>query len=336
MRSYRNVKSLQKHKQQHLGRTQCPVCLVLLSSVSALRRHVATRHGQTPAEVNHLVPIKRRSRLAEDGQNNHLKQHEGLTKCPICGRVSSIVPSLRIHLRVVHKMSAEEVYRLVPLPSTFRPPAARRYPAHGTDTEPTAELPGHTCDVCGKWYKYRTSLTNHKRQHEGLTLCVVCGLAASNINNLRLHLPSPRFCCQFCGKSFSSVRSRTNHLKLHQGRTGCPACGGTYSSLPYLRRHLETVHGMSADMVQAIAPLTGTAQYQCSTCSRWYTNQRSLVFHMRKHQGLCTCPVCGRVCSMVHSLRRHMYTVHKMSTGQVSAVLRQRGLRVHGSFEGIP
>ena len=57
---YRNFKALQKHKQQHAGRTVCPLCPVLLSSVPALRRHVALKHGKTPEEVYHFVPVKRR------------------------------------------------------------------------------------------------------------------------------------------------------------------------------------------------------------------------------------------------------------------------------------
>ena len=62
---YRHFKALQKHKQQHMGRTACPLCPVLLSSVPALRRHVKLKHGKTPAEVYQFVPVKARARANE-------------------------------------------------------------------------------------------------------------------------------------------------------------------------------------------------------------------------------------------------------------------------------
>ena len=45
----------------------------------------------------------------------HRKVHEGLTTCSICGSVSSRVAHLRAHLRIVHKLTREEIMMLVPL-----------------------------------------------------------------------------------------------------------------------------------------------------------------------------------------------------------------------------
>ena len=40
--------------------------------------------------------------------------HSGVTTCALCGRVSSRVADLRTHLRVVHKLSHQEIRTLVP------------------------------------------------------------------------------------------------------------------------------------------------------------------------------------------------------------------------------
>ena len=45
---------------------------------------------------------------------DHMKVHTGATRCPECGLVCSTVPTLRRHLQVKHKMSREDVLRIVP------------------------------------------------------------------------------------------------------------------------------------------------------------------------------------------------------------------------------
>ncbi|XP_043199695.1 protein bric-a-brac 1-like isoform X4 [Amphibalanus amphitrite] len=44
----------------------------------------------------------------------HRKVHQGLTRCPVCGKVSSKVANLRRHLERSHRMSAEDIGRIVP------------------------------------------------------------------------------------------------------------------------------------------------------------------------------------------------------------------------------
>ena len=38
---------------------------------------------------------------------------------------------------------------------------------------------------------------------------------------------------------------------------------------------------------------------------------------MKVHQGLTTCPRCGKVCCTVQDLRKHMRMAHKMTQAQV-------------------
>ena len=43
--------------------------------------------------------------------------------------------------------------------------------------------------------------------------------------------------------------------------------------------------------------------------------------HMKKHSGETTCPLCGKVYSMVHNLRRHMRSAHGTQPEQPRAVV---------------
>ena len=76
-----------------------------------------------PEGGGHVVPgsgghfecsVCGRTYQTEGGRLIHMKKHQGLTKCPVCGKTFSIVPSVRWHMRTVHRMDPDEIYRLVP------------------------------------------------------------------------------------------------------------------------------------------------------------------------------------------------------------------------------
>ena len=47
---------------------------------------------------------------------------------------------------------------------------------------------GFCCEVCGKQFKSRRSLNNHRQVHEGRTVCPICSVVYSTAHNLRAHL----------------------------------------------------------------------------------------------------------------------------------------------------
>ncbi|XP_037083919.1 zinc finger protein 83-like [Pollicipes pollicipes] len=104
----------------------------------------------------------------------HKKVHEGLTTCVICGKVSSKVANLRRHLENSHKLSQEEIRRLVP--------------SAGLSAVPEGERCRYQCDLCGHVYRRRDSLTDHRLHHLGRTACHVCGAVYSTVRSLRRHL----------------------------------------------------------------------------------------------------------------------------------------------------
>ena len=45
---------------------------------------------------------------------SHAKLHEGLTMCSVCGKVNVSIPDLRKHMAFVHRMTWEQIKKLVP------------------------------------------------------------------------------------------------------------------------------------------------------------------------------------------------------------------------------
>ena len=44
----------------------------------------------------------------------HMQVHEGLTKCPLCGKIASRISHLRRHIQRVHRLTSDEAWSLVP------------------------------------------------------------------------------------------------------------------------------------------------------------------------------------------------------------------------------
>ncbi|XP_043209401.1 zinc finger protein 616-like [Amphibalanus amphitrite] len=136
----------------------------------------------------------------------------------------------------------------------------------------------YVCVVCGKRYRHQMSLTLHRKVHEGLTICPLCGTVSSKVH-LRRHLENVHrleqeqiyrlvpsrlsplvagsgadFVCTLCGQRYRSHRSLMSHTKLHQGLTVCHLCGKVSNNRPDLRKHLTMVHGLVSEDVQAYVP----------------------------------------------------------------------------------
>ncbi|XP_037083918.1 protein bric-a-brac 2-like [Pollicipes pollicipes] len=52
----------------------------------------------------------------------------------------------------------------------------------------TAAAGAFACDVCGRFYAHAVSLGLHKKVHEGLTTCALCGKVLNKVADLRAHL----------------------------------------------------------------------------------------------------------------------------------------------------
>ncbi|XP_037076869.1 gastrula zinc finger protein XlCGF26.1-like [Pollicipes pollicipes] len=96
---------------------------------------------------------------------HHMSLHRGETACPVCQRVFSRKSNMRGHMKTMH------VWRLFPAPAVAVPPVR-----------------DHLCRLCGKTFKYDTSLMHHMKVHRGETTCRVCGKVLSRTGQLHSHM----------------------------------------------------------------------------------------------------------------------------------------------------
>ncbi|XP_037072218.1 zinc finger protein 586-like [Pollicipes pollicipes] len=145
----------------------------------------------------------------------------------------------------------------------------------------------HACDICGRTYAHRVSMTLHRKVHEGVTRCTLCGRVCSKVAHLRTHL------------------HRVHKLSGPEVRRLVPT---RPRSVPYQD---DIMFGGSV----------------CSVCGRRFQHELSLLHHMKIHQGLTVCLLCGRVNNRVADLRKHLRLVHRLSEQEVRDLvpsLRQR------------
>ncbi|XP_037094579.1 zinc finger protein 234-like, partial [Pollicipes pollicipes] len=128
----------------------CEICGRLYSRALSLEHHKKVHEGLTTCPRAFACDVCGRFYAHAVSLGLHKKVHEGLTTCALCGKVLNKVADLRAHLRQVHRLSKDDVKKIVPHRPLF-------------------------CDVCGRKYFHVSSLALHKKVHEGLTTCVICG-----------------------------------------------------------------------------------------------------------------------------------------------------------------
>ncbi len=77
------------------------------------------------------------------------------------------------------------------------------------------------CNICGKMFTQRGTMTRHMRSHLGLKpfACEECGMRFTRqyrlTEHMRVHSGEKPYECQVCGGKFTQQRNLISHMRMH-------------------------------------------------------------------------------------------------------------------------
>ncbi|XP_019572832.2 zinc finger protein 646 [Rhinolophus sinicus] len=300
---------------------------------------------------------------------NHRKSHQtGVYPCSICSKQLFNAAALKNHVRAHHRprQGAGEDGPSV-LPAALPPAETHK------ETEvpsPTLDHRPYKCNECGRAYRHRGSLVNHRHSHQtGEYQCSLCPRKYPNLmalrNHVRVHCKSARL------STGSGAEGPPSHLMgevpadqvgtkaapcIDQG-DGCkheeeategpPAANRTapqirsmgralFEDLENLERHGQTQgEGESSRTETRLSP---PRAFACRDCGKSYRHSGSLINHRQTHQtGDFSCAACAKhfhtMAAMKNHLRRHSRRRGRQLQGQADSAGGDGGATLPGNWE---
>ncbi|XP_008822033.1 zinc finger protein 646 isoform X2 [Nannospalax galili] len=293
---------------------------------------------------------------------NHRKSHQtGIYPCSICSKQLFNAAALKNHVRAHHRprqgageggqssappailMLAETTYKEEEVPIT------------------TLDHRPYKCNECGRAYRHRGSLVNHRHSHQtGEYQCSLCPRKYPNLmalrNHVRVHCKTSRRStdpgtegspCHFKRELLSNpvgteraLHSDQGHVHKHEeaatippvaGRTVpqmCSICGMSFEDPESLEHHSMTHRAGEEENSKTETTVSPPRAFACQDCGKSYRHSGSLINHRQTHQtGDFSCGTCAKhfhtMAAMKSHLRRHSRRWNRRHRKQISSAGRE-------------
>ncbi|XP_059056412.1 zinc finger protein 91-like isoform X4 [Achroia grisella] len=181
----------------------------------------------------------------------HKDVHEsGNFTCGICSKIFTNSNKMKTHLRAVHVVKSQLVYKCGYCNKSFQ--------FFHTKEKHIREVHGVNiarikCQACDRSFLSRSNYTAHMklnhlmlRPHE----CLQCDKkfaysAALKEHEIRVHLGLRLYKCDECLKTFKTKKILKQHIRIHNDdrRFKCDTCGQAFIARISLRGHMKSIHG---------------------------------------------------------------------------------------------
>nr|KAF6442937.1 zinc finger protein 646 [Rousettus aegyptiacus] len=267
---------------------------------------------------------------------NHRKSHQtGVYPCSICSKQLFNAAALKNHVRAHHRPQqgvgedGQPSVPPAPLPLGETTHKEKEVPTTTLDHRP------YKCSECGRAYRHRGSLVNHRHSHQiGEYQCSLCPRKYPNFMALRNHVRV--HCKSACRSAGPGPKGPSSHLKVElppdlvgteaapctdQGN-GCKheeATDGTPAA-DRTAPQICSICGMLFEDPESHRPCHPPGIYQCSLCPKEFDSLPALRSHFQNHgpgeaapaQPFLCC-LCGMIFPGRAGYRLHRRQAHDSS-----------------------
>ncbi|XP_055536249.1 transcription factor grauzone-like isoform X2 [Wyeomyia smithii] len=178
---------LKAHATTHV-QAECVICHKILANASTLRTHILNMHSDDSKHICDSCGQEFRTKLAME---RHIKIHLGINpieriQCHICSKWVNGKPNLKLHIKTVHNEENQAVACDICQQVS---PNLRALSSHKRRVHVEEKF---ECEFCGKKFKRKIYLKEHRASHTGETLysCNICGMTTNSNANLYSHKKS--------------------------------------------------------------------------------------------------------------------------------------------------
>lgn len=299
-----NLKTSEVGKEMKKDTPSCDICGKELATWGGVKRHKICFHQD---KWDYQCDVCNKKFKTQENVTKHKVIHSAPEhKCQVCDKAFTTVSYLKKHM-VVHStekssicaecgkgfgsqsyLDKHKVIHTGLKPYKCQVCEYRTCNAGNFGKHVKLHAPGKpfTCEDCGKSFRLKVYLKNHK-----------------NI----IHGPGKPFKCDVCGSSFNDQLSLRNHLRKHKNMEEfkCKVCGKQCACKSKLLRHM----GCHKD-----GKMKKKKSYTCEVCGKQSSCQGNLDKHMIQHtnQKPYVCEICGKTYAAKQHLENHV----RLHTGE--------------------